>query len=204
MMRAIVSRTVLALLFAPVCFLPSAPGQQKLTASVPDADEYAIYSLIIRTRFDHRGLTKIVIKEHSGMSYLTDQMRDERQFWSYVRNKLPGIQADTVADFKAENKTADQFKNEFSLKVPCILVTDEETNAIFRASGDGWYSFYKKYPGAQGILTFSRVGFDRQRKQALVYFGNQRQSLDGAGYLALLAKKDRTWVMVKQTMIWIS
>ena len=203
MTRAIVSRIVLVLLCAFACFSSPAPSQ-KSAGSAPNADEYAIYSLIIGTQFNHRGLTKIVIKEHSEMSYLTDQMRDERQFWSYVRKKLPGIQADTIADFKAESKKADQFKNEFSLKVPCILVSDEETNAIFRTSGGGWDSFYKKYPGAQGILSFSRVGFDRQRKQALVYFGNQRQVLDGAGYLALLAKKDRTWVMVKQTMIWIS
>lgn len=157
MIRAVVSRAVLVLLCAFVCFLPSASSQQKSTASAPDADEYAIYSLIVRTQFAERGFTQTVIQEHSAMSRaLTDQMRDERQFWGYVRKMLPGIQAETIADFKAKSKKADQLESGFSLKVPCILVTGEEINAIFRARGDGWDNFYKKYPGAQGILSFSQ------------------------------------------------
>lgn len=205
MIRAVVSRAVLVLLCAFVCFPFPASSQQKSAVSAPDADEYAIYSLIVRTQFAHRGLTKIVVREHSGIDQaLTDQMLDERRFGRYVGKMLPGIHADTIADFKAKSKKADQLEGGFSLKVPCILVADEEINAIFRSSADGWYIFYKKYPGAQGILTFSRVGFDRQRNEALVYFGNQRQWLDGAGYLVLLAKKDDTWVILEQTMIWIS
>lgn len=139
-------------------------------------------------QFTQRGFTKIVIQEHGAMPQaLTDQMRDERQFWGYVRKMLPGIQADTIADFEAKSKKADQLESGFSLEVPCILVTGEEINAILGAHGNGWDNFYKKYPGAQGILSFSQVGFDRQKNQALAYFGNQSNYLGGAGCRVLLA-----------------
>jgi len=128
----------------------------------------------------------------------------ERQFERYVRKIPPKVQADAVANFYANTKETEQLENRLSLSVPYFLVTNEEINAIFGARGNGWNNFYKKYPGAQGILLFSRVGFDRRRKQALVYAGDQSNYLGGAGYLVLLARKDGTWVVIKQAMIWIS
>ncbi len=47
----------------------------------------------------------------------------------------------------------------------------------------------KRYPNSQGTMTLSRVGFNRNIKQALVYVGNQEGFLAGAGYYVLLVKK---------------
>lgn len=199
------SRAVFALLCTLLSISSPASNRQKPIPSATD-DEYAIYSLIIRTRFAEKEVTKIVIQDRAGTpGILTAQMADgERQFEAYVRKMLPEVQAATVADFKGNGKEAGQLEKRFSINVPYFLVTSKEISEIFHARGDAWNDFYKKYPGAQGILSFSRVGFDRRRDQALVYYGNQAAWLGGAGYLVLLAKTNGSWVIVKTSMLWIS
>jgi len=206
MIRAAVSRAVLVLWCAFACFSSPASVQQKSARSALNADEYAIYSLIVRTHFAWKGITKIVIQDSAGTpGGLTAQMVDgERQFETYVRKMLPKVQADTVANFYANTKETEQLTNGLSLNIPYFLVTNEEMKAIFGARGDGWDNFYKKYPGAQGVLFFSRVGFDRRRDQSLVYVGDLSGHLGGVGYLDLLAKKNGAWIIVKQAMLWIS
>lgn len=206
MIRVLASRSSLVLLCVFVYIASPASGQQKSTASAPDADEYAVSSLIVRTHFAWKGITKIVIQDSAGTpGVLTAQMIDgERQFETYVRKMLPKVQADTVANFYANTKETEQLTNRLSLNIPYFLVTNEEMKAIFGARGDGWDNFYKKYPGAQGVFFFSRVGFDRRRDQSLVYVGDLSGHLAGVGYLDLLAKKNGAWIIVKQDMLLIS
>jgi hypothetical protein len=60
------------------------------------------------------------------------------------------------------------------------------------------------YPGSQGILGFSRAGFNAALDQALVYYQNQKGGVDGAGYMVLLPKAKTGWLITKQLMLWIS
>lgn len=203
-------RTILALLSVFVFLSSPASGQQKIQrASLhPDADEYAIYNLIGRTQFRWKGVTKIVISDSVGMpGVLTTQMSEgEPEFEAYVRKLLPQVHSDTVAGLAAKGRETYQLEDQFNLSLPCFLVTYKAMNQLFHVPSweDGWSNFYKKYPGAQGLLFFSPVGFNHRRNQALVYFGDQSGTVGGAGYLVLLAKKGRIWTIAKIDMLWIS
>jgi len=77
-------------------------------------------------------------------------------------------------------------------------------NVVFSVPGDGWSNFYKRYPGAHGILSFSRIGLNKRKDQALLGVGNQASDKMGAGNLVLLAEKNGTWAVVKEAMLWVS
>ena len=75
---------------------------------------------------------------------------------------------------------------------------------IFDDSVNGWEEFYRRYPDSPGITTLSRVGFNRERTEALVYMGAQLHYLAGAGNLYRLEKQDGVWKIVEKVMLWIS
>ena len=53
-------------------------------------------------------------------------------------------------------------------------------------------------------MTLSRVGFNQDQTQALVYIGNQEGPLSGAGYIVLLNKQFGNWELKQKIMVWIS
>ena len=75
---------------------------------------------------------------------------------------------------------------------------------IFRRGVDGWDTFYQKYPGSSGIVTLSKVGFNKEMNQALVIMGVQRGRVFGIGELYLLQKENNAWRIQKAAMLWIS
>jgi hypothetical protein len=40
---------------------------------------------------------------------------------------------------------------------------------MFKKNGGDWLAYYKRYPGASGIVTWSRVGFNADGTEALFY-----------------------------------
>jgi hypothetical protein len=82
-------------------------------------------------------------------------------------------------------------------------MSQQEQLEIFK-DGGSWNEFYTGYPDSQGIMTISRVGFNREQDQALVYVGNQSDGKAGAGYCVLLTKENGVWTVQGKVMIWVS
>lgn len=85
-----------------------------------------------------------------------------------------------------------------------VLIGDAEIDELFGGEIDGWETFYARYPGSQGIMGLSRVGFSADGTQALLYLGNQWHWLAGRGYVWLLSRVGGGWVVERGVMIWIS
>lgn len=69
---------------------------------------------------------------------------------------------------------------------------DEEFEHIFR-DREGWTRFRQAFPGSDGTLRFSRVGFDRDVTQAMLYAGQQFDWNIGSGGFWLFSKLDGEW-----------
>lgn len=106
-----------------------------------------------------------------------------------------------VDDFKNKNAKAYELKNKFSISQSVIIISEKELNEL---NSKGWDAFYKKYPNSSGIIQISRVGLDNNQTQAIVYYGEQSESVEGAGYLIFLTKDKRKWIVKEQVMLWIS
>jgi hypothetical protein len=158
-----------------------------------DAEEQAVYSVLLRdydrpsivlsqttdSGFDFTGQTK----KPNGMHHLS------RELWE---------------DYLARNDRSYPLSTEMAIGREYTLLDAEEMSDIFTNYQDGWEEFYIRYPDSPGITTFSRVGFNQDRTEALVYMGTQFHYLAGAGNLIRLEKKDGEWKIVDRMMLWIS
>jgi hypothetical protein len=58
---------------------------------------------------------------------------------------------------------------------------------------DGWRAYYRKYPSSPGFIMLSRVGFNRQMTEAVVYVERACGSLCADGLFKLLEKEGDRW-----------
>ncbi|CAN5428185.1 hypothetical protein BH20ACI1_BH20ACI1_06280 [soil metagenome] len=119
-----------------------------------------------------------------------------------MQNQLPSLSKAAFDDFFANNKSRILLKDLFTLPVKRVFISDEELKTILK---DGYLeAFYKKYPNSQGVMTLSNVGFDAQKKQALVYVSNIRGSLDAVGIYVMLEKQNNVWCVKEKYEAWVS
>jgi hypothetical protein len=114
------------------------------------------------------------------------------------------IRQDTWLDFMSRNETFEVLGNRFETPIKTALLSEQEATEIFE-KGDSWKSFYKKFPKAEGYVEFSRVGFSKDGRQAVVEVGRRMGFLAGRGDLYVLEKTGNKWTIVNgMEGIWIS
>ncbi len=167
------------------------------TPPVRDSDEYSVYSAILNSQFTPTKLQQFVINGKT--SRITNP--------AYFDRVAPDVEFDTISDFKAKSEKSGLLERRLDLKTPYVFVSEDELDALFNhkvgvlTDIGGWGRFYERYPGAPGLIAFSRVGFDSIKDQALVYIGFQHGYLGGSGRFLVLAKADRSWQVQKQVVI---
>jgi len=90
-----------------------------------------------------------------------------------------------------------------SFSIPHALISDKDIDEIFNRGGR-WDEFYRRYPTSRGIVWLSRVGFNQNMSEALLYFGHQYAEAAGEGFLVLLRKSDGEWREVSDVAVWVS
>ncbi|CAA9455713.1 MAG: hypothetical protein AVDCRST_MAG14-1583 [uncultured Rubrobacteraceae bacterium] len=123
----------------------------------------------------------------------TDAVSDDEQTLSYIRESVfSGFSEETLADFLAKNRERHPIDPHLNPEGRMTCLSAEEFHSIFEDL-DGWKKFYLRFPEAYGIVEFSRVGFDRDMTQALVYASHQTGWLSGIRSYWFFSKLDGTW-----------
>jgi len=171
-------------------------------SSLITPEEYAVYDAMIESIFLPSGYEMIVMVDHTAADISAGPA--SQQDVDYLRENMePILEPETLADFVAMNDRSYLIENHFSLDVPVVLLDNEAMEEFFAAE-DGWERFYDQYPNSQGVITLSRVGFNTNNEQALVYVGNQADFLAGQGDYVLLTKEGGEWKIEKTVLAWIS
>jgi hypothetical protein len=191
-----------------VALYVSAQNNEK--AVIQDSEEYAVYSALLNTEYASANVKRFVITRETD-SRTTHPFRGFIGGWAPSGAKRPETEPATKSDFDGKNDKSCLLDRRFAdLKTQYDLVTSDELHGIFVLDADGhvneesWAPFYKRYPGAAGILTFSRVGFNSKKHQALVYVAIQRGLLGGSARFFVLAKINKTWEVRKQVVVGLS
>jgi hypothetical protein len=115
------------------------------------------------------------------------------------------VQTATADDFLEKKCSPGHLSRMFRTDLPKSFVASE--NVYF----EGWPirkkgppSFERLFPGARGIIWFSRVGFNRTLDEALVYVSFVCGGLCGEGWDYVLKKRRGTWQVVGVRVIWVS
>jgi len=190
------------LLFLSAC---STMGSETATPKptitpTPDAirEEERVYKALIEATYPSELL---VIMERT-QTNVVDLASDET--YQLVEESLQHLSADTLSNFKTHNDSSYPLKTSMILGRRYILFSEKDKQELFQINQSGWDVFYNRYPEAPGIMTLSRVGFNEQMDQALVYLGIQSYWLAGSGNFFLLNKIDGSWVIDQQVMTWVS
>ena len=160
------------------------------------AEEYEIYSSVIK-QYYLRPDTKLIMIEERTFRY--DFAIDEEPW----REKKKGVIIDETAANDYELKNGEKWllnKDSFKLPVKAALITDNDLKAIFHGKwGDlEWINYYRRFPDTRGFVMLSRIGFNTQRTQALMYVGSRCGPVCGDRYFLLLQKENGSWVIKKK------
>ncbi len=110
----------------------------------------------------------------------------------------------TINDHQAKNEEDRKLENNFTFRGKVIFLSEKEQKQVFRKGQDGWTRFNKKYPKAKRIISFSRVGFNQERTQALVSVSMSCGGQCGEGGFILLQKENGKWNVQKDIGLWFS
>ena len=177
----IIGITFLFLFLGPRATLEEAPALMN--------EEYLVYSAVITQMYGESQGDPLVIRERIS--------KGER----YPVDGRLKAQNPTLDDFKRKNEAGGKLSNDFTSTSRVVLLSAEEERAL---CSDDWASFHEKYPHASGVLSFSRVGLNQDRTEAVVYVDRMEGNLCGRGYLVLLSRGSEGWKIQQQCFLWIS
>lgn len=133
-------------------------------------------------------------------------------------SRPPRLERETVNDFLERNLRPRAVGPLPDTRVKIVLAVEATLDSITLRSDTSsgwtaasnpveryWRAFRERFPHARGIMTFSRVGFNAARTQAVVNVSYSCGGLCGKGTIVLLYR-DATgrWRVVRTTRMWVS
>ncbi len=128
---------------------------------------------------------------------------------SGIRTRIPEASATVVADLMRAGISLVPFSIPQHLvrqEIHYAMFSEEQRREIFNKGslGKAWKKFYGAYPTATGIIRFSRVGFDAENKQAILYVEHACGGLCGTGFLVLFQLQWSRWEVIRNKNLWVS
>ena len=177
------------------------PVVHSTTPTGPEVEEYAVYATVINELYVAEQTKLVIIKDRTGLSHSIS--KDLNRELELAQRDMTATSNDTIKDFQEKNQQSYPLDDSIRTKTKCLLIGEKEVEEIYQ-DVDGWSNFYKKYPDSQGIMTLSRVGFNKDLNQALVYVGNRKGGLSGMGLFILLSKGNGNWIIQDKYSAWVS
>jgi hypothetical protein len=122
----------------------------------------------------------------------------------YLQKEAPSLREITISNFHRANEKQGELAPHFHLPLSYQLVTAEKVGSILKDSPDDWIEYYTQYPGAQGHMGLSRVGFSPDGRQALFYSSNRCGGHCVSGSYVVMEKHGSAWKVIKEVFIWMS
>lgn len=144
---------ILSILF---CCSFNAFAQQEI-----DSQEYEVYKAWLEKAFitsDTKQIFVINVTSYRALSDSSDSS-DKKQFFSQ-------LQSSTRKDYKLRNRKSFELKNNFLVK-PIVNMIEEDLLELF-GKNSPYPDLAKRY-GAEYRISFSRVGFNKKKNQALLH-----------------------------------
>ena len=168
----------------------------KMGRSVKDnlePEEYVVYADVIHGEFIEPFDKVIAIEASTSLLSGRPTKSHLKAIAEELPFSMPDLLPETLDNFLTKNQRPHRIGKLMGPRLNYVLVSTQEIKEIFRDQ-EGWDRFYQKYK-APGLLHFSRVGFDREKSQALLYVGHQQHWLVGSASYELRKKENEVWTL---------
>ncbi len=193
-------------------FAQSAPApapQNDQGALISDPEEYAVFSALLKAQYPAKAPQILVIDDWTPSSEREPNIGFVGGLTPMGAGR-PAVQPETAADFESKGMHSFRLERKFGSDLSYVLVPESDLRDIFHPDANGkvgsqpWRDFYEKYPGAQGIMSLSRVGFNKAKNEALIYVINQWGLVGGSAFYYVLVKRQGVWKVEKRVLVFLS
>ncbi|MGH9728810.1 MAG: hypothetical protein ACRD4V_09500 [Candidatus Acidiferrales bacterium] len=171
------------------------PAKQRNLRTYRDSEAYKVYAALLPSNW-------IMGKSFAKYLVIGQETSTEDSFGCFPN--LSGPWATVFENYKRGNHTprllSDKLHIETSYKFvsPSVLadifsVPETQRHDMSELWGI-WNRFYDRYAGSDGLITFSAVGFNRDKTKALVYVARRCGGTCGSGGYEFLVKRAGKWV----------
>jgi hypothetical protein len=157
----------------------------------PDVEEYAVYNDLLEAQFKGDELDQILIIDQTRVNSTELIEQDLAAF----QENAP-LAPELAASFKDRNKQPYPLNPVLDFGVKYQLLTQEEVDELRPLDeASGWKLLYEKYPNSYGFVYLSRVGFNADFSEALIYTESFHYDQPIKGGYYLMVKQDGRWVV---------
>jgi hypothetical protein len=181
---------LIAVTFASVAFSGSYPSAN----AELEREEYEIMSALIN-EYAGSDFELLLINDHTESWCIMARLQEMRSEWV-------ALESETIDSLIVRNSCSVEIEKKLELDSKYRLIGQDEYVKILQgSSGPNWGNFDTLFPDSPGFMTVSRVGFNSERTQALIYFYNAyRCSGDDifppTRNIAMFVKRDGSWSLV--------
>ena len=177
------------------------PTQTQLSTATPqldpDVEEYAVYAALLNYKYANKNTRQILIMDQTR----ANKPKLLEQDLSFIQEHPP-LAPDLVDSFLERNQQSYPLKPVLDLDLEYQLLTQGEVDKFHPLDeASNWKLFYQKYPDTVGFLHLSRVGFNKDLSQALVYFEQYHYEQPIVGGYYLITRNSGRWE-VNEIMGW--
>jgi hypothetical protein len=172
--------------------------QQPSQPKPMETEELKVYSTVLDALGERFGASRLLILNETTLGRVSP-LSDPQEVGQFLRKRVPeGIAVEIVDEFVQKNRQPISLRDEIPTRMSHSLVENQDP----RLSGE-WEEFNKKNPGST-IVQLSRVAFDPDMTQALVYLSSLMGSRSGWGYYVFLSKHGQDWEIKQKQQAWVS
>ncbi len=174
-----------------------------------ETEEAAVYSALVERMSKNDRGDLIVVQDHTVNLYRftlpTLEGDPHERLFEALQSGFPSAEQATLASFRANNEQSWPIRSPFLLRTRSRLISQQEVERFSPSKpGIWWGSFYRNYRGAAGFLMLSKVGFNREMNQALVYRAFACGDTCGFGSYIFLVKEGGRWRIRSVAKQWVS
>lgn len=176
---------------------------KNMTTNQTVTEDYAVYTAALSDGRYIDSSVKLVVIRDLTFRYPSSQQRESEI--RHLIQRMSALEGDTLNDYQARNRDEERLSNLFNLKVQSELISGRDIDDLLAKNFiEGWQAIKDKYPDSNGIITLSKVGFNRQTTQALVYVAISCGPHCGEGNFILLSKAKGIWSIQSKLMMNVS
>lgn len=178
-------------------------GSVYVKAQANPKEEAAVYAAVLDTFFAKKMLfnkpVKSIVLENTTRF---DDFEGETIFSNdlNLQTLSKELKPETIQNFTKQNAARSPVTAPAKTVLKVDLLDGKEAQAT--AEFSRWKKLYGTYPDSSGIVSFSKVGFDKTGTQALVYIANIYGEDAGKGTILFLQKTGQQWKIKEQVVNW--